>query len=238
MTFRLLKQTCLILFLLPHCLPLTVLFIHQYLLSNPHSFLLDELSERIEKLIRLEQVRLAEKEQEETNNQIGSDNHYSRYSSQSEYQAFSPGHSSLGRNGGGGFEYSSADFGPLLSSSVASTSSKHQPETPTKSFAKMAMASPSSTTSPWSKILRSPVLNGIAIEDPGSGSSSWKLEIPESLLTSAVSSSSPTSSVTNQTPFSTTPTTPNGTKSSGKKKKPQKVLLIGNSGSRGALFTH
>ncbi|KAJ3338905.1 hypothetical protein HDU91_001101, partial [Kappamyces sp. JEL0680] len=113
------------------------------------------------------------------------------------------------------------DFGPPLSSSpeIHSGAVSTASTPPVRSFAAtMAMSAPASSS--WG---RSPA--SLAWEE---SKSSWKLEIPEDKLAQVAYGTPPTGSEASQA----SPAKSSG----GRKKKPQKVVLIGNTGSRGSLY--
>ena len=194
----------------------------------------------MEKLLRLEQDRDAERARQASRKAASSPPPSLR----------SPFGSSLKDISGGSMDqhqaYDYEDFGPPLS--ALSVSPDNYPplsasaSTPpiNKSFATMAMTSASSSWSrsgyagpsrtSWVASAQTASSTGIVEEEI---SAAWKLEIPDNVLASAVVASSPVTSAHSSNPLS--PTTTPG---SGKKKKPQKIVLLGNGGSRGALFNH
>jgi hypothetical protein len=179
-----------------------------------------ELSERIERMVQTEQQRQRE------------DDLNSKRSLASEHQNQSSAYNSPMLHPESPFIYSSEDFGPPLSSSFEVQGSHSTASTPpaARSFARMAMQSTGSSASQsGSSWGRKPVIG--AWED--SSSIGWKLEIPDTVLTQGSGTTPPLNA---PPPIEEGPLTPaNNTKGFAKKKKPTKVLLIGNAGSRGSF---
>lgn len=191
----------------------------------------------MEKLIRLEQDRETEKNRQESRSMISTPSRHDQQGSFGSLNEVSG--TSLDYN------YSYADFGPPLSASPnlecyppLSTSDSTPP---LKTFANMAINS--ATASSWgrqSRPIGTPSIWVASATTTSSGiveeeiSSAWRLEISDTLLSSATSSPAITPT---QSP-STTISGGSGIRGSGKKKKPQKIVLLGNGGSRGSLFNH
>ena len=171
------------------------------------------MSERIERMVQTEQQRQRE------------DDLNSKRSLASERQNQSSAYNSPMLYPESPFIYSSEDFGPPLFSSSFEVQDIHSTAStpPARSFARMAMQSTGSSASQsGSSWGRKPVIG--AWED--SSSIGWKLEIPDTALTQGSGTTPP--------PIEVGLSPANNTKGFANKKKPTKVLLIGNAGSRGS----
>ena len=189
----------------------------------------------MDKLTRLEQAREAEKDRQASRSR----SNISSSSYKNQQESIDSVNDVCGSVE---YEYSYADFGPPLSASpnVASFPplSVSASTPPSKTFANMALNAASASSS-WGRQSRSfgnsawvssSTINnsGIIEEDI---SSAWRLEIPDTVLAAVASGSSSAVSPSNQSHATVG-------QGSGKKKKPQKIVLLGNGGSRGALFNH